>query len=66
MAKALLGHVGNGADLRLVAELRRLKARVRELEGELHRAQAVNEALVATMDDDFLRLTAREAEPALA
>jgi ABC-type phosphate transport system auxiliary subunit len=35
MAKALLGHLGTAPDMRLVAELRRLQRRVKELEAEL-------------------------------
>jgi len=35
MAKALLGHVGSGTDLRLVDEVRRLRARLAEVESEL-------------------------------
>ncbi|MCU1600428.1 MAG: hypothetical protein JWO22_1137, partial [Frankiales bacterium] len=37
MAKALLGHVGMSTDLRLASEVRRLRARVLELEDELGR-----------------------------
>ena len=37
MAKALFGHVGAGTDLRLVDEVRRLRARVTDLEDELAR-----------------------------
>src|SRR3954471_5506651 len=67
MAKALLGHVGIGSDLRLAAEVRRLRARVQELESELARVRAANQALSAsvTVDDDLLRLTLSESEPAL-
>jgi 50S ribosomal subunit-associated GTPase HflX len=36
MAKALLGHVGGG-DQRVASDLRRLRARVRELEAEVAR-----------------------------
>src|SRR5947208_4186646 len=50
MAKALLGHVGVGTDMRLAAEVRRLRARVRDLEAALEHAQAVNEALAAQVD----------------
>ena len=66
MAKALLGHVGIGADLRLVDEVRRLRRRVSELEAELARAAATHEAFVAsvTVDDD-LRLLTFDDEPAL-
>ena len=65
MAKALLGHVGVGADLRLAAEVRRLRGKVAELEGELARVRAANEALVASVhvEDDIRVLT--ESEPAL-
>ena len=47
MAKALLGHVG-GPDPRMVAEMRRLQRRVRDLEAELVRLQEENEALVSS------------------
>jgi len=59
MAKALFGHVGVGNDLRLAAEVRRLRGRVSELEAELSRVQAANEALVAAVhvDDDIRVLT---------
>jgi hypothetical protein len=64
MAKALLGHVGVGTDMRLAAEVRRLRTRVRDLEAALEHAQAVNEALAAQVDvSDELR--ALEVEPAL-
>ena len=59
MAKALLGHVGVGADLRLAAEVRRLRGRVAELESELARVKSANEALVAAVhvEDDIRNLT---------
>lgn len=59
MAKALFGHVGASVDSRLAAECRRLRGRVSELEVELARVKAVNEALVATVtvDDDIRILT---------
>ena len=64
MAKALLGHVGVGVDLRLSTEVRRLRARVAELEAELARVRAVNDSLVAHVDvSDELR--ALDQEPAL-
>jgi hypothetical protein len=64
MAKALFGHVGSGNDLRLSDEVRRLRARVAELESELTRARAVNEALVGGVDVPE-ELRALDAEPAL-
>jgi hypothetical protein len=48
MAKALLGHVGPGTDLRLAAEVRRLRGRVEELEAELARVRAAHQALLAS------------------
>ena len=63
MAKALLGHVGV-ADPLLVAEVRGLRRRVTELERELARVRAANDALMSsvTVDDDIRLLT---EEPAL-
>ena len=63
MAKALFGHVG-GPDLRLVDEVRRLRSRVQELEAELARATAANDALMSSVhvEDDIRFLT---DEPAL-
>jgi hypothetical protein len=72
MAKALLGHVGHDLDLRMAAELRRMRDRVRELEGEVARLQAANSALASgfRVDDDMLTLEVpdrveAEREPAL-
>lgn len=62
MAKALLGHVG-GPDPRLVLEMRRLQQRVRDLEAELVRLQAENEALASSEQEPVMRL--RVSEPAL-
>jgi hypothetical protein len=64
MAKALFGHVGAGADPQLLAELRGLRRKVGQLETELARVRAANEALMAsvTVDDDIRLLT---EEPAL-
>jgi hypothetical protein len=63
MAKALFGHVGSGNDLRLSYEVRRLRARVAELEAELARTRAVNDALVGVdVPEDVREL---DAEPAL-
>lgn len=70
MAKALLGHVGHDLDLRMASELRRMRARVRELEGEVARLQAANTALASglVVDDDMLTLSVPDgvSEPALA
>ncbi|GII55692.1 hypothetical protein Pth03_40810 [Planotetraspora thailandica] len=63
MAKALLGHVG-GPDPRMVSEMRRLQQRIRDLEAELNRLQAQNDALAAqTRDETLVRL--QDREPAL-
>ncbi|MCW2665535.1 MAG: hypothetical protein JWN57_497 [Frankiales bacterium] len=51
MAKALFGHVGIGNDLRLLAEVRRLRGRVAELEAQVARLHAHE-----TVTDDDLRL----------
>lgn len=65
MAKALLGHVG-GTDLRLLDEVRRLRTRVRDLEAELARVTAANEALVASVHvEDDIRMLTLDDEPAL-
>ncbi|GGM94016.1 hypothetical protein GCM10010106_48140 [Thermopolyspora flexuosa] len=63
MAKALFGHVG-GPDPRMVSEMRRLQQRVRDLEAELIRLQAQNDALAAqSRDESLTRL--QDREPAL-
>jgi hypothetical protein len=59
MAKALLGHVGIGTDLRLAQEVRRLQLRVKELEAELAEARAA-EALEAAISPDLATLEQRE------
>ncbi|MEU1595274.1 hypothetical protein ACWEQ2_21395 [Streptomyces sp. NPDC004096] len=66
MAKALLGYVG-GSDPRLLAEMRRLQQRVQELESELGRIQAENDALTAAASHDRIMesIDAHQAEPAL-
>ncbi|ADG89476.1 hypothetical protein TBS_35150 [Thermobispora bispora] len=63
MAKALLGHVG-GPDPRMVSELRRLQQRIRDLEAELTRLQAQNDALTAQAREDAL-VRLEDREPAL-
>ena len=64
MAKALLGHVG-GPDPRMVAEMRRLQQRVRDLEAELVRLQSENDALAAVADNEVMALGTKDREPAL-
>jgi hypothetical protein len=63
MAKALYGHVG-GPDPRMVSEVRRLQQRVRDLEAELVRLQAQNDAMAAQFREDMLTIEA-DREPAL-
>jgi hypothetical protein len=66
MAKALLGYVG-GTDPRLIAEMRRLQQRVQDLESELVRIQAENDALVSSREESLLgSIDVSQAEPALA
>jgi hypothetical protein len=72
MAKALMGHVGHDLDLRMVAELRRLRDRVRTLELEVAQLQAENSELStkARVESDMLTLSVPEhrvgeREPAL-
>lgn len=64
MAKALYGHVGSAPDKRMLDEVTRLRAQVRDLEVEVMRLRAENDRLAAdvTHTDDLLRI----AEPALA
>lgn len=65
MAKALYGHVG-GPDPRMVAEVRRLQRRVRDLEDELVRVKRENDELTATVShEELLTLTEQHKEPAL-
>ncbi|MFI9719538.1 hypothetical protein ACIHFE_07760 [Streptomyces sp. NPDC052396] len=68
MAKALLGYVG-GSDPRVLSEMRRLQQRVQDLESELIRMQAENDALTAAAHrgDSLLEgIDVSQAEPALA
>jgi hypothetical protein len=67
MAKALLGYVG-GPDPRLLSEMRRLQQRVQDLESELVRIQAENDALSAASREESLLdgIDVSKAEPALA
>jgi hypothetical protein len=66
MAKALFGHVGRSSDLHLVSELRRLRDRVRMLEGEVARLRAANHALAESLsvDDEMLSLAGLDSVPA--
>ena len=52
MAKALYGHLA--ADPALLSEVRHLRARVRDLEDELTRLRAENDALAPRVTDDEL------------
>ncbi len=65
MAKALFGHVGTIPDLRLVADNRRLTARVSELEAEITRLRDRNTELAAAVEvSDDLLLALPEPVPA--
>ncbi|MER8103640.1 hypothetical protein ACFV84_35470 [Kitasatospora sp. NPDC059811] len=66
MAKALLGYVG-GPDPRMLSEMRRLQQRVQDLESELLRMQAENDALAAVADGHSLlnSIDLDQREPAL-
>jgi hypothetical protein len=65
MAKALFGHVG-GPDVRLLDEVRRLRSRVQELEAELARVTATNDALMSSVHvEDDIRFLTLDDEPAL-
>ncbi|OIV36714.1 hypothetical protein BIV57_14760 [Mangrovactinospora gilvigrisea] len=66
MAKALLGYVG-GPDPRLIGEMRRLQQRVQDLESELVRMQAENDALTeAVHNESLIDIDVHQVEPALA
>jgi hypothetical protein len=73
MATAILGHVG-GPDPRLLAEVARLRRRVGELQSEVERLTAENQALLPetigeSLADEIITLdTARpeHSAPALA
>ncbi len=59
MAKALIGHVGIGPDLRLAEEVRRLQRRVKELEAELTETRTTH-ALEAAVAPELMTLEQRE------
>lgn len=73
MAKAILGHIG-GPDPRLLAEVARLRRRVSDLQAEVERLTAENEALLPqtigeSLTDDIITLdapTPDRSAPALA
>ncbi len=77
MAKAILGHVG-GPDPRLLAEVARLRRRVGELQAEISRLTAENQALLTeslheslgeSLNDEIITLDAPHPDrstPALA
>ena len=52
MAKALYGHIG-GLDPQLAAEVLHLRRRVRDLEDEVERLSAANDALTNLVADDL-------------
>lgn len=68
MAKALFGHVSTGVDPRLLAEVARLRRRVRDLEDELARTRAMDAAIDEALGDSVLNTSDVEElrEPALA
>jgi hypothetical protein len=53
MAKAILGHTG-GPDPRVLSEMRRLRKRLNDLEAELVRLRAENDALTAEARQDVV------------
>jgi hypothetical protein len=71
MAKALLGHLG-GPDPVTTAELAALRRRVRDLEAEVSRLSAANDALTglvaaqAALEEAALELDRSARQPALA
>jgi hypothetical protein len=63
MAKALLGHLG-GPDPVVLAEIARLRGRVRDLESEVDRLRAANDALTVLVAEDQM-LSVADREPVL-
>jgi hypothetical protein len=63
MAKALLGHLG-GPDPVVLAEIARLRTRVRDLESEVERLRTANDALTILVAEDRM-LSVAEREPVL-
>jgi cell division septum initiation protein DivIVA len=68
MAKALFGHVASGPDSRMLAEMRRLRQRVQDLEAELEALRMANASLISqtSVADELISLAAvSDVEPAL-
>jgi hypothetical protein len=63
MAKALLGHLG-GPDPVVLAEIARLRMRVRDLESEVDRLRTANDALTILVAEDRM-LSVADREPVL-
>ena len=63
MAKALLGHLGGPGPM-AAAEMARLSRRVRDLEEEVERLRAANEALTSLVTEERL-IKLDEREPVL-
>jgi hypothetical protein len=63
MAKALLGYLG-GPDPVVLSEMARLRRRVRDLEDEVDRLRAANEALTVVVAEEQM-LSVADREPAL-
>lgn len=59
MARALLGHLPTASDRYLVAEVARLRGRVRDLEAELAELRASHES--AQLLDELHRITSSES-----
>ncbi|HIV58618.1 MAG TPA: hypothetical protein H9902_11760 [Candidatus Stackebrandtia faecavium] len=59
MAKALYGHVGQTPDRRMLDEVTKLRAKVRDLEFEMTRLRAENDRLTAEVSstEDMGRLS---------
>lgn len=54
MAKALYGHMTTAPDQRLLTEVARLRARVRELEAHIERLELERSLDLTALDNDFL------------
>ena len=63
MAKALYGHLA--ADPALLSEVHHLRGRVRDLEAELARVRAENDALAPRVTDDEIIALDPRTQPAL-